>query len=272
METILTFKKLCASGYFDGPGSGYGYGYGFVKSCTNTQIHKDVNMSRRGFMITKTKVLAFLQEKGGAGKTTIATNVACGLKNLGLKVLLVDADPQGSARDWSAESGGEVMAVIGLDRETIATDIKAVMSGYDVVIIDGAPQLTKLSAAAVKASDVVIIPVQPSPYDVWASSSLVDLIKTRQEVADGKPEAAFLVSRAIKNTKLNADVGAALKEYGLPILEHGTTQRVAYPTYAAKGLPVFEELSSPGAGEEMAQLVNEIARRFLHEHLKSKKG
>ena len=222
-------------------------------------------------MTTKAKVIAFLQEKGGAGKTTIATNTACGLKRLGFNVLLIDADPQGSARDWSAESKGEVMPVIGLDRETIATDIKAVIGGYDVVVIDGAPQLTKLSAAAIKAADVVIIPVQPSPYDVWASASLVELIKARQEVTNGQPEAAFLISRAIKNTRLTGEVASALKEYGLPILECGTTQRVAYPTYAAQGQPVFGVTALGDAAVEMSSLVDEIVRRFLYEQLESKK-
>ena len=105
------------------------------------------------------KTIAVLNQKGGAGKTTIATNLAHGLLLDGFRVLLVDADPQGSLRDWNEVNGGEVVSVVGLDRESLAKDLTAVSTGYDYVVIDGAPQIAKLSAAAVKAADLVLIPV-----------------------------------------------------------------------------------------------------------------
>lgn len=197
-------------------------------------------------------VIALLNQKGGSGKTTIASNLAHAFRLDGEKVLLVDSDPQGSLRDWNEANEGELLPVVGLDRETLPKDLKAVTEGYDVAIIDGAPQIAKMSAAAVKAADLVLIPVQPSPYDIWACADLVDVIKARQEVTDGQPLAAFVISRAIKNTKLSGEIEKALTDYELPVLKASTTQRVAYPTTAAGGLTVMQEPKSPAALEIFA--------------------
>lgn len=194
-------------------------------------------------------VIAVLNQKGGSGKTTIATNLAFALKQAGHKVLLIDSDPQGSARDWNEANGGALLPVVGLDRETLPSDLKAIQSGYDFVVIDGAPQIARLAAAAVKAADVVLIPVQPSPYDIWAAADLVELIEARREITEGKPKAAFVISRAIKNTRLSGEVSEALAGYELPVLQNFTTQRVVYPTTASTGGTVFSEAGNPAIAE-----------------------
>ena len=124
-------------------------------------------------------IVAVLNQKGGSGKTTLAINLAHALQRDGETVLLVDADPQGSARDWHEVNAGAVLDVVGLDRETLARDLK-VVGTYDWVLIDGAPQIAKLSAVAVKVADLVLIPVQPSPFDVWACADLVEMVDARQ--------------------------------------------------------------------------------------------
>lgn len=205
------------------------------------------------------KIVAFLNQKGGSGKTTIATNVAEALSRRGYNVILADTDPQGSARDWKAASESEEgVAVVGFDRaQLISRDLPAVARGADFVIIDGAPQVKDLAASAIKAADLVIIPVQPSPYDIWATADLTDLIKSRQEVADGKPKAGFLISRAIKNTKLSNEITEALEVYGLPILKSGTTQRVIYPAAAAEGKSVLDSADA-GALAEVENIASEV--------------
>ena len=203
------------------------------------------------------QVIAVLNQKGGSGKTTIAINLAHALKLAGSNVLLVDSDPQGSARDWKEANQGQVLPVVGLDRETLPTDLAAIAGGYDYVVIDGAPQIAKLAAAAIKCADLVLIPVQPSPFDIWATADLVELIKTRQAITEGKPQAAFVISRAIKHTKLSQEVNEALEGYELPILEQGTSQRVIYPTAASTGQTVFSEQGNP-AIEEIEALAQEV--------------
>lgn len=205
-----------------------------------------------------TLTIAVLNQKGGSGKTTISTNLAHALKLDGYKVLSVDSDPQGSLRDWNEANEAEILSVVGLDRETLPKDLPAISGGYDFVVIDGAPQIAKMSAAAVKAASLVLIPVQPSPYDIWACADLVDIIAARQEITDGSPKAYFVISRAIKNTKLGGEIKAALEEYNLPVLHSLTTQRVAYPSTASEGLTVFKN-----PGSEAAKEIQKIKKEVL---------
>ncbi len=185
------------------------------------------------------KIIALLNQKGGCGKTTIAINLAHSFHKQGYKTLLVDSDPQGSARDWNEVNNGQLIPVVGLDRESLAKDIEGVKGNYDYIIIDGAPSIAKLSAAAIRIADFVLIPVQPSPWDIWATADLVDIVKARQEITENKPDVAFIVSRVIKNTKFSKEVLEALSQYNFPILKSFTTQRMIYPTTASEGQTVY---------------------------------
>jgi chromosome partitioning protein len=208
------------------------------------------------------KIIAVLNQKGGAGKTTIATNLAHALQLEGHKVILVDSDPQGSARDWNAASDGALIKVIGMDRSTLAKDILAVVDNHDFIIIDGAPQIADLAIAAIKCADMILIPVQPSPYDIWACEDLVEIIKARQEITDGKPKAAFVISRVIKNTQLGKEIREALEGYNLPVFKNFTTQRVAYAKSAATGLTVLSTETKEDAANEIRAIANEL-KEFL---------
>lgn len=210
------------------------------------------------------KVIAVLNQKGGSGKTTIATHLARGLQLKGHSVLLVDSDQQGSARDWRAVDEDNPVPVIGLDRPTLDKDLKNV-SDKDYVVIDGSPQATSLAISAIKAADFILIPVQPSPYDIWATSDLVDLVQQRM-MMDGQLKAAFVVSRAIQNTNIGKEVATALLDYNLPVLETRVMQRVAYPNSAALGKTVFDtESPSSNALQEITALVSEIQIFFGEE-------
>jgi len=117
--------------------------------------------------------------------------------------------------------------------------------------------------SAIKAADFVLIPVQPSPYDIWATADLVDLVKQRIEVTDGRLRAAFVVSRAIKGTRIGAEVAEALGGYGLPILEARITQRVSYPGTAAAGMTVMDSEPDGDAAAEVHALANEIKQKLI---------
>lgn len=207
------------------------------------------------------QIIAVLNQKGGAGKTTIATHLARALQLDGADVLLVDSDPQGSARDWAAVREDQPVPVVGIDRPTIERDIKRVAT-KDYIVIDGAPQAADLAVSAIKAATFILIPVQPSPYDIWATADLVDLVKQRIEMTDGKLQAAFVVSRAIKGTRIGAEVSDALAGYELPLLRARITQRVSYPSTAAAGTTVLDDEPTGDAAKEIRALVSELQEKL----------
>lgn len=205
----------------------------------------------------RVQIISVINQKGGVGKTTVATHLATALRLAGHSVLLVDSDPQGSARDWAAVREDHPLSVVGMDRPTIERDLKSI-APVDFVIIDGAPQAADLAVSAIKASDFVLIPVQPSPYDIWATSDLVELVKQRIEITDGKLQAAFVVSRAITGTNIGKEVTGVLEGYELPVLEARIHQRVNYPGSAASGSTVLEDQPDSEGAKEMMQLAVEI--------------
>ena len=207
-------------------------------------------------------VVAVLNEKGGVGKTTLSTHIARALQLDGENVLLVDSDPQGSARDWHAMSGegSDLPPLVALDRAALLADVKRIGKSYSWVVIDGAPQASDLSIAAIKNADIVLIPVQPSPYDIWAADSLVQTVKARQEIANGQPKAAFIISRQITGTKIAGEARHALEGYGLPIFESATCQRVSYANTASTGKTVLDLPSDVAAIQEIRALIAELKR------------
>jgi chromosome partitioning protein len=196
-----------------------------VWKCANVEIFKCGNVEM---------IISVINQKGGAGKTTLATNIASGIVFRGARVVIADSDPQGSARDWVAANGDSKVSVMGLDRVgALSQGLKSLANDYDVVIVDGAPSVDQLAAEAIKSSDLVLIPVQPSPYDIWAVATIVEMVKARQALLD-KPNAFFVISRAIPNTILARELEHALKEYGFDVCK-GTTQRQVYVKSAALG-------------------------------------
>ena len=206
------------------------------------------------------KKIAVLNQKGGAGKTTLSINLARAIQLAGCKVILIDSDPQGSTRDWNTANEGTVLPVLGLDRKTIEADLKNVQ-GYEYAVIDGAPQLREMAVATIKAADIVLIPVQPSPLGIWATSDLIELIKERQEITN-KPKAAFIVSRQIQNTSVGKEVRDVLNKSGIRVFENGTFQRIAYSDSLATGSTALDTTSK--AKEEVESITKELWK-FINE-------
>ena len=203
------------------------------------------------------KVVSILNQKGGVGKTTLSINLAAALKALNHSVLLVDADPQGSSLDWAAAREAEpLFSVVSCPKPTIHKTVADIGAGKDFVIIDGAPRVTDLARSCIMAADLVLIPVQPSPYDIWASQEVVSLI---QEAVIYKPgiKAAFVINRKIPNTAIGRDVEIALAEFELPVLSTTIGQRVIFAESAASGLSILEQDAKSQAAAEITALAQE---------------
>lgn len=203
-------------------------------------------------------ILALLNQKGGVGKTTLAVHIATSLALRGHKVLLVDADPQGSAMDWSASRAGEALfPVIGLATRNLHKEILAHIPNYDAIVIDGPPRVNELARAAIMAADLILIPVQPSPYDVWAAREITELLR-EASVFKEEQKSAFIINRKIVNTAIGRDVTEALVGFQIPVLDHAVCQRVAFAESAAQGQTVLELDPEGTASREISALVDEI--------------
>lgn len=228
---------------------------------TDAQKHRDTGTQKKGG--TEAMIISVLNQKGGVGKTTIALHIASGLSQQGQRIMLVDADPQGSARDWAAaRKSPAAFPVVGMDRPVLHRDLPPMAADYDHVIVDGPPRATDLTRSAILPAGLVIVPVLPSPLDVWACDDIVTLLKEASVYTDTQ-KAVFVVNRKIVGTAIGRDIAQALGGYGIPVMSTQIAQRVAFAEALATGQTVLETGPSSTAAQETMALVSELRESYL---------
>lgn len=206
-------------------------------------------------------IVALLNQKGGVGKTTLALHLAGEWARRGDRVTLVDADPQGSALDWSEQRAREglprLFGTIGLARDTLHREVPELAQNVDHIVIDGPPRVAGLVRSALLSADLVLIPVQPSPFDGWASAEILRLI---EEARIFRPHliVRFVLNRCATRTIIARETSQALSDQEPPALRTTIGQRVVFATAAQIGRLAFEIDGDSHAANEIAMLASEI--------------
>jgi chromosome partitioning protein len=208
------------------------------------------------------QVIAIVNQKGGAGKTTTAINLSAVLAESRARVLLIDADPQHTASDWSAmREKAPPFVLIALPQPILHRDIPKLAADYDFVVIDGPPRNYEVTRSAIAAADLVIIPVQPSGADFWASRETVKLVQEAHAFKDTQ-KSVFVVTRKKGQTALGRDIREALTTFDLPLLRTDIPDRIAYAEAITNGKTIIEsQPRGPGAKDFRALLaeIQELA-------------
>lgn len=204
-------------------------------------------------------VIAIAQQKGGAGKSTVAANLAAALAGGRQKIALLDTDPQASLSRWAElRAGREGTAPISFEAPSgwrVTGAIERLKKSHDVVIMDTAPHADTDSKVAIRAADLVIIPMQPAGPDLWASEATLKLA-----AAEKKP-ARILLNRVPAQGRLKDVILAELASRRLELLGPGLGNRTAYATAFMLGLGVGETAPRSAAAEEIAATI--VALRAL---------
>jgi len=210
-------------------------------------------------------ITAFLNQKGGVGKTTLSYSFATALTQAGHKVLLVDADPQHGALTWQAHrEAAPLFPIVGLPTDKLHREMTAHAANYNHLIIDAPPQVSGIARSIILAADLVLIPVQPSPHDIWSAADIVRLIEEASTFKESL-KVAFVVNRKISNTALGRDVFTALEAYPFPVLPTAVCQRVAFAESAALGSSVLETEPTGAAAYEILSLTSEALEMMNHD-------
>jgi chromosome partitioning protein len=208
------------------------------------------------------RVVTIAQQKGGAGKTTLVAQLACAYAKKGRKVGLIDTDPQKSLTAWYAvrnEAGhGDDLPLEVKQAEgwRVATELDRLKRERDLVLLDSPPHAEQPAKSAIRAADLIIVPIQLSPMDLWATRATLDL-------AAAEPRPILIVpNRVPARGLLGETVMQILKSEKLPLAVSELGNRQAFAASLMEGRGVVETDPSSVAAEEIVALANEVWRKL----------
>jgi len=206
-------------------------------------------------------VIAVAGQKGGAGKTTVAIALAAEWMRRDQRVLLVDADPQQTARTWAEVAGEQnkpCPTTVHMGANLWQPDqLPRLAAGFDVVIIDTPPRLGDVQRAALMVADVVLMPCGPSTHDTWALAASLELINQARTLRPDM-KAAVLLTRKVASTVIGREAREVLTGTGLPVLTTELGYRTDYQEASAAGMGASTYRPSGPAAAEVRSMVDEL--------------
>lgn len=202
-------------------------------------------------------IVSVINQKGGAGKTTLALNLAGALHKAGKKILIADTDPQGSIVQWQAINPAPVFEVRHILKPMRLKTAVNLQKGFDFLIIDSPPALEKTTVQNLMVSDMTIIPVSPSPLDIWSVNDTVALVKKIMK-KNRKLKAGLLIYRKIPGTKIGKEVREALEAYGFMVFNTEITQKIAAVESINAGVTVIQSAPGSKSAAEFIKLATEM--------------
>ena len=203
-------------------------------------------------------IITLINEKGGVGKTTTTINLAYCIAAKGYKTLVIDADPQASVLDWKNVANNRAFDVMPYP-DPIGDLIRKLAKGYDHTLIDTPPGIGDTTWAALMASQLAIIPISPSPLDIWASDDIIQVFKEARR-HNRYLMSVLLISKKIAGTRAGREIRDILSSYKIGIFNTEIVHRMAYINAVAEGLSVVEYAPTSKAAEEMKSLCDELIR------------
>ena len=203
-------------------------------------------------------IIAFVGNKGGAGKTTLSVNLAAGLARQA-PTAVVDADPQGSAYQWSVFYESENTIPVYQATEDLEDMARQLLEDYQYVIFDCPPSVhAPQTKSVLEFGDTAVIPVQPSPVDLWATIHIEEAVTMAREV-NPTLRALLVINQLEIRTTLSRLVREALSEISLPVADTALRRRAIYRNSALEGKSIFDMgRRGEDAAEELKQLIQEV--------------
>lgn len=203
-------------------------------------------------------VIALVGNKGGVGKTTLTVNMAVGMSRLG-SIVILDADPQGSSAQWRDIANDDSVPAVMSATENLAEEVHRLKKEYDYVLVDCPPSVQAAQTLAIlQLSDLVLIPIQPSPLDLWASVHIENAVLDAR-TSNASLQALMVINQLEPRTTLSQLVREALAEIQLPVARTAIQRRAVYRASALEGRSVYA-MGKRGAKAvvELDQLIQEV--------------